>query len=572
MSFLDFTPLRRQLDPGDLLDPVLSELRLRAQRRAAEETQARQIQAQRDQQASQIQAGKERQGEQLRFNREQEDRLSARDQSRHESSMARLRGIDERDRRSKELEERRLTGKMTLDNQKQRQEREGKIRSAAAAGDFATAEGLGDYSEVDPSTGEVRGMKLFERLNGVPTPVTRELGEGVEGPQISLEDAEGADYIRGDMAQAENEKNPRLRVGNVETTQGDLRYAQGRQNAADLQGQRAILEERLKAAGDPYQASVIQRQLNRLEQLTQGVSTGAVPLKSAMDDIGKAGIRDEAEEFKARQGDLNRASAEKRTGMMAARPRMGQELAEKRLGLSERKEQSANLRRDVKTTVDRWNAKTTQEAAFEFPNIIKMLDSGNGKLQNQALITMMRLAQKDNRFSDADAKLAMQSGAGWLGQVESWFSKGASGELGPDVIQAARQAAQVLNGFYQNKTQQMNDDLMSFVSNPMDYDPREAEQLLRREFPGFGAALDTKRGKQPGATQPPVRRPAGDETMRVMPGKLPGAAEAAAMELDDPNDTSPLPEDPEAASIDDEQPTLEQLLAEKKRRQAMRGR
>jgi hypothetical protein len=543
MSFIDFTPFRNPGYLDDFLDPVVASARDYAR----------------------TQAEKAKQQRELDFRREQERRLSERDDERYKMSIRRQDRLDKQAQDQADLANRRLVGSRTVENEKARQDREAKIRAAVAAGDYATAEGLGAYTEQDPTTGEVAHRQLFQRVPVGPAPTAPpKPADAVEGPRISADDAERADLsqsldMEGEVTGARDARanlqqqdaarefdvaanedynrrrgeydaqqaNPRVRIGDVETTQGDVRYAAGRTNAGDLDQQREAIKAQLDRAmttGDPLLIHQVERRLRTLDTLRPAVASGAVSAKAAADEIEKSGIREDNRDLTewGKQGQWrNNLDVQDRRNQRPQAPGPARSLE-----FQERKEKSSNLRKDIKSDVERWNAKTTQDAANEFPNIVKMLDSGNGKLQNQALITMMRLAQKDNRFSDADAKLAMNTGSGWLDQAESFFSRGGTGELGPGVVENARKAAVVLNQFYQQKRDAMNADAESYLNNPDYYDPKEAEQILRREFPGFGRYIDKKRGAAaPGGG---TRTPAGggnnvdaiyDEYMRRRGGR-----------------------------------------------------
>ncbi len=301
--------------------------------------------------------------------------------------------------------------------------------------------------------------------------------------QYGLQKAAYSDYQR-------RAANPTVSIGGVDTTPDEIRYGEARKNSEDFKSLSQPLTAEYAAAhqaGDPLMLASAERKLAKYNELAPQVEKGALTVAQAAAQVNSAGSAEAGIMGKlGSQREHDVTSGEyglERQRIANQRPQAPGQNA--RLDLSERKEKSANLRKDVKSTVERFNAKTTQEAAQEFPNIVKMLDSGNGKLQEQALITMMRLAQKDNRFSDADAKMAMKTGAGWLDQAESWLSRGATGAIGPGVIDHAREAAKHLNGFYQQKQAAMNDAMQSFVNQPDYYDPKEAGQLLQREMPGF---------------------------------------------------------------------------------------
>lgn len=294
-------------------------------------------------------------------------------------------------------------------------------------------------------------------------------------------------------------ENPDVFLGGVKTNADQMRYAGGRAAAEDFKKVGAVLQQQYATAlqsGDPQALAAAERKVQVFSEMAPQVETGAVPVEKAMAALSARTsaemMRNQVQEhdktvgqYGVEKATIGAEAAAARSAEAGKRAEAGATRGDKGLDLKERQERSKNLRNDRKEFLVRFNAKTTQEAASEFPNIVKMLDSGNGKLQDQALITMMRLAQKDNRFSDADAKLAMRSGAGWLDQMENFTSKGIQGNYGDDVIAAAREAAKHLQGYYQAKSEAMNAEADSFLEQPDYYDPREAAQLLGRELPGF---------------------------------------------------------------------------------------
>lgn len=294
-------------------------------------------------------------------------------------------------------------------------------------------------------------------------------------------------------------ERPDVTIAGVPTNPDDLRYSAGRAEGQDFQKLGNVLQTQFRdavATGDKASISAVQRRMEAFAELAPQVESGRVPASKAFQQLMGTGTAENAREAAMEQTLVKGTQAQGRaetiaTGQAQRSAATGQRMeatadrAEKSMDLKERQERSRNTKQDLDSFIQRWNAKTTQEAAQEFPNIVKMLDSGNGKLQDQALITMMRLAQKDNRFSDADAKLAMRSGAGWLDQMESFVSKGVVGNYGEDVISAARQAAERLQQFYNQKAGAMNEEADSFLDDDGLYDTKRAASRLGRELPGF---------------------------------------------------------------------------------------
>lgn len=355
-------------------------------------------------------------------------------------------------------------------------------------------------------------------------------------------DAEMASYQQQGEASA---RPPEVQLGGVKLDQEKLRYAGARQDAADFQKLMPVLQTSYAQAletKDPQAIKSAQRRLEVMTTLEPMVESGQMSGKDAANKLFGVQTADyklggDLEKLD-KQGGYAQTRAETAAAATAARgeatDKRGAATAARQDSNASRleaKDRSKVTKEDLDAFFQRFNAKTTQEAAQEFPNIVKMLDSGNGKLQDQALITMMRLAQKDNRFSDADAKLAMRSGAGWLDQMESYVSKGVEGNYGQDVIAAARQAAGALQGYYNAKNDAMNQEADSFLGDDALYDTKRAASRLGRELPGFRQRhpdlYGGKGGGQPAATG-----------QRSAPGSP-----------EDVNSEAPLPQDPNADEL-----------------------
>lgn len=341
--------------------------------------------------------------------------------------------------------------------------------------------------------------------------------------------------------------NPSVTIGGVETTPEKLRYASGRQNAQDWNRVGSVLQAthaRMLEAGDEQGAEAVQHKIQMHSELLPQIESGALtPAKAAamLGSLTTADMKAGLEREKI-QAALDRVNARGGYQIQAAQIReagreAGGGLAEQRLGLQERKERSANTRQDLATFFKRWNAQTTQDAATTFPKIIEKLQSGNGKLQQDALIQMMRISQADNRFSDADAKLALTVGANWASQLQSALSRGIEGDIGDDVLAIATQAAQTLQGHYNEKNAAMNEAADSFLDDTI-YDSQRAASVLSRELPGFRDRHPELFGKKKPAAAPAAGA-------RPQPGRdfEPGG-------IDDPNNDGPLPGEADMSSAE----------------------
>lgn len=555
---IDFTMLRQSPLEG-VLDPVVDAITRSSQRRHQ----------------------REQQEERLRFGREQEERLRARDQ-----------GIINKNNAAADLNERRLVGDRTAKNLGSRQAVEEKIRAALANGDYDLAEQLGNsYTEADAKTGDVHqgpgalpGFKV-ERPPAAP-PAMPALPPGVEyGPQATSGIANRAGKIRAeerkredpwsdtefaDASAAQDERKrfnqqqdaqpadpliaefqskldaskapPRVTIGGVQADPEQLRHAAGRAQAQDFSQLGSVLQASLARAveaGDPQAQAAAQRKLELFAELAPAVSTGQVQGKDAANRIFGATTAEFRRGADLEQTTLKGNQAQGRAETMATaataraaeagkRAGVAAERGEKSLDLKERAERSKNTKQDLTSFFQRWNAKTTQDAATTFPKIVEKLNSGNGKLQQDALIQMMRISQADNRFSDADAKMALTVGANWASQLESALSRGIEGDIGDDVLAIATKAAQALHQHYQEKTAAMNEEADSFLDDDALYDTKRAASVLGRELPTFRQRHPDLFGKK--APAAPTARPPGRATAPAAPGAV-----------DDPNNDGPFP-------------------------------
>ncbi len=489
-NVVDFSQLRQKVTPwGEVLDPITEELKLRA------------------------------------ANQEKRDMQELRDAPERAREDRRVRMEEERQRHNRETEglnERRQVGAATIQNGQSRGKTEDAARAAAAMGELDKAEQIGaSYQEMDPATGAVsKGLPGFKIDRGIepalPPADSAKPGETVDSVLADPDSATITDPAN-DAAVKEwqrKQSHPDIMIAGVKTTPEALRLSASKTRAGDMADTENLLLDHYAAAqrmGDPRAIESARRQLDEFRVRSSEVASGALkPSDAARAREAQARGEDKAGAQMDLQGEKDKtALAGKRIAAEAAGARAAATGARtgENLDFKQQKERHDLLRKDKDMLFTRFNAKTTQEAAQEFPNIIDKLNSGNGRLQTDALITMMRLAQKDNRFSDADAKLAMKSGVGWLDQVESGISKGYSGEYGDDVIRAAAEAAQRLHGYYQAKNAAMLDEADSFLDNPDVYDPKDAAQILGRELPGFRARHPELFGKKGGGGARPSRDP-----------------------------------------------------------------
>ncbi len=555
---IDFSMLRQSPFEG-VLDPVVEAITRSSQRRHQ----------------------REQQEERLRFAREQEERLRTRDQA-----------IVDRNNRKADMDEKRALGQATATNLRGRQAVEDRIREATAKEDYDLAEQIGNsYIEADPETGTVKrgrdALPGFDVQRPPPAPAALPaLPQGVEyGPQatsgianragkIRAEEAHKADpwsetdYEQATAAQDERKRfnaqqaaqpaDPlvaefqnkllasqaptRVTIGGVQADPEQLRHAAGRVQANDFRQLGSVLQASLARAvetGDPQAQAAAQRKLELFAELEPAVATGQVQGRDAANRVFGATTAEFKRGADLEQTGLKGAQAQIRTETMAksadGRARAAADRAaataqrqDSNASRLEAKDRSNVTRQDLDSFFTRWNAKTIQDAAVAMPNIAKDLASGNPKLQSGALILMERIRQGDNRFSDADAKMAMTVGANWADQLESALSRGIQGDFGDDVIDIATKAAMALQGHYEEKRAAMNAEADSFLSDDQLYDTRRAASRLGRELPGFRdrhPELFGKKGAPRSAARPAPSRP----------------SSVGTGEVDDPNNEAPFP-------------------------------
>lgn len=480
-NVVDFAPLRQRTGYADLLDPVAEAAQLWSERRHK----------------------KSMQDAVLNQKREVENRMLQQAEDRNAHVM-----------RQDNLAENRTRAQYGLANSQERARVMAAAKERLRAGDVEGAQAMAaNHQEIDPVTGELKAgaIPFKAEAPAAPAPVVTSTWDKPPVVESYSDYHEQPDSLAASAAaqkpyedaQAAEAKLNQERMGQYQANKGmdtmvtlgdapaqsmrDIRYGPSRQAASDFDRYVASIEASGQSAiekRDPGGLGLANRKLETAKRLREAVATGQMKPDAAIAQVEKGIAAGDAAGVGIYKQELGIEGANERQRIANQRPH-APSFAGQNADVKEKQYLTGNFRNDKRDFFQRWNAKTTEEGAQEFPNIEKMLNSGNGKLQQQALITMMRLAQKDNRFSDADAKMAMNTGAGWLDQAESWFSKGATGSLGADVLQNAAKAARVLNGFYQQKNNAMLDDAETFLTAPDLYSPRHAGLSLSRELPGF---------------------------------------------------------------------------------------
>jgi hypothetical protein len=511
---IDYSPLRPPDVLGAVLDPVAASVS-----RFADAAVAR-----------------KRQERELALRREQEARLGARDDQRHADAVARQKGIDADNKARIELQERRQIGEAEAKNARARAEVAARIRAAAAGGDEATAEMIDRaYAEADPRTGQVnygigdvdpqtgQRRRGFERVPGMAKPEApkEELPAPTLDPvALSLQGFMGQKrqekFAQDTEAYEKDQQNPRYRIGGVETSRDDLRHAQSALDAADFDKYIGSTARPGDADGESYAKMLGAQVRGRGLSLQQGTA--------AWNDYLKTGRK---MAFESGENQLDRESRERAAAMRA-------EAAGKnpfRQASGDRAEE-ATLDAMTEKVFTKLGFKEIQAGNRKFNDIAAQLTQRNAALDSKTAGTWVKEAQGGTGvISDQDMNQFWGTIGGWAGRSTDAVQRALDGQLGDEKRKIVAEAVQWLAGRAQFNLKQI-EDALSRRFDASRFGHRK-EGIMRTYFPNW----------QPEAA------PQGD------PAAAPAGPTAPPEDL---SSEAPLPEDPQAQSIDDMQPTRAQ--------------
>jgi hypothetical protein len=503
---IDYSPLR---NPG-FLDEALDPIAASVQRFSADAM------------------ARKRQERELALRREQEARLAARDDQRYNAEMTRATNADKIARERLELADRRQVGEAEARNARARAEVAAKIRAAAASGDYATAEMIDRaYAESDPRTGQVQygigdadpttGQRRrgFERLPGMAKPEApaEELPAPTLDPvALSLQGFMGQErknkFAADTEAYEKDQANPRFRIGGAETNLEDLRHAQSGLDAADFDKYVGSTARPGDVDGEAY-AKMLGGQVRARGATTQQAT-------AAWNDYLKTGRK---MSFEADQNQLDRESRERAAAARAT-------------AVKENPYRQASGDRAEEATLDAMTGKVFTNLGFKeiqvgnrkFNDISAQLTQRNAALDSKTAGTWVKEAQGGTGvISDQDMNQFWDTIGGWAGRSADAVQRALDGQLGDDKRRIVADAVQWLAGRAQFNLTQI-EGALSRRFDASKFGHRK-EGIMRTYFPNW----------QPEGQQAPAAAPASG------PSAPP----------EDISSEAPLPEDPQAQSIDD---------------------
>ena len=204
--------------------------------------------------------------EQLAFQREQEQRrmLMEQDKTSHERQL-------------EAAAQRKQQGVETVANNRGREQADQAIRAAVGIGDLAEAKRRSDaYSEVDPVTAKVVNGRGFQ-VNPVegPAPPTPQPRPIEEGPQASPDEAANAGLIRG-AQQAPGDQSPELGAQADQQQMAAAEAERQRFAQASTPDQGSTLQQQGNQLIDPQQVAVARQAAWRQQQANPAVTIGGV--------------------------------------------------------------------------------------------------------------------------------------------------------------------------------------------------------------------------------------------------------------------------------------------------------
>lgn len=403
--------------------------------------------------------------EKLKLQQAHEAELARKDDLRYNSSIRRQDLVDARERAKQDLAERRYQGGASVANTQARQGIEAKIRAALAQGDQGTAEMLGkSYSEMDPATGNVTNGMQVQQLPprvadpGAP-PEPNAVAPAVEGPRISAQDAERADLQRSldqpgeittsrdarDVMQTGDEEraaalqhnavttadyhnqaeayraeasNPRFKIGDTEVDQNSLRYAAANKDASDFENYAGTAVP----AGDPD----AQAYVKMLAGAVRGKGMSAQQAAKSLDDYKRTGFK---QDFTAGQNDARNETTLERQRIANQRPQASFGFQKSNADVkTETALETAtnNFQRQWQVSNERFN-RVKLDALANNPDVPIAQRAISGVLSRQ-------LAGEKGVLTEQDIQRLQKNLAGWMPEIENWFSKGATGALDPQIL------------------------------------------------------------------------------------------------------------------------------------------
>lgn len=331
---------------------------------------------------------------------------------------------------------------LEVDNAKRQRQADDTIRADVASGNMVAAkQHAADYSEVDPSTRTVKRGRDFEQLPDLNPGAPPELK-----PETSEADT-AANLGAQDSAIANAGKPPvtgRVRIGGVETSTDELRHSADRQAAADFDKVGESLTGELGQAmqsGDPYLRSIAQRRAERFSQLQAGVKSGTIAPRDAMKEfLSSEALADKYGENRAHDQTVGQFGIEKQR-VANSKPSADKQRTAGTDGIDRKDLQTAES--GLKDFQKNWNIATDRNEDTRLRGLLKNKDVSVVQRSLSDVLSRSLAGQK-GVLTDADInRLQGHMGGAW-GDVTNWVSKGATGDLDPDVFAKLMQGVDVV--------------------------------------------------------------------------------------------------------------------------------
>lgn len=354
-----------------------------------------------------------------------------------------IRQQDADTRDARELRQQRSDdAQLEVDNAKRQRLADDTIRADVARGDMVAAkQHAGDYAEVDPSTRTVKRGRDFEQLPDLNPGAPPELK-----PEKS--DADTAANLGAQDTAIANEGKPpvtgRVRIGGVETNTDELRHAASRQAAADFDKVGESLTGELGQAlqsGDPYLRMMAQRRAERFSQLQAGVKSGTISPRDAMKEfLSSEQLADKYGENRAHDKTVGEYGIQKQR-VANARPSADKQRSDGAGGIDRKDLQAADAA--LNNFQKQWNLSADRTEDTRLRGLLKNQDKSVVQRSLSDVLSRSLAGQK-GVLTDADInRLQGHMGGAW-GDVMNWISKGATGNLDPEVFAKLMQGVDVV--------------------------------------------------------------------------------------------------------------------------------